>query len=278
MKLITDLAGMRNLSRLWETGTKVGFVPTMGYLHTGHLSLVAKSNQDCDITIVSIFVNPAQFGVNEDLSSYPRDLDRDLAMLSHYRVDYVFFPTEAMMYPEGFKTWIEVDKLSSILCGASRPGHFKGVATVLAKLVNIVNPDLMFMGEKDYQQCIVLETMLRDLNFHTRIVRCPIVREKDGLAMSSRNKYLSKTERKNALCLSQALKLAMELYRKGETKPDAVKSQMAELINKADGKIDYIAFVNQDTLQSVKKITPDTRVLLAVLVGKTRLIDNSAIC
>ncbi len=274
MKLVKNLAEMRRLGHSWPAGKTIGFVPTMGALHAGHLSLAAESNRRCDLTIVSIFVNPAQFGPSEDLSKYPRDLDRDLKLLSKHKVDYVFFPTEAMMYPKGYKTWIEVDKLSGVLCGASRPGHFKGVATVVAKLVNTVNPDLMFMGEKDYQQCVVLETMLRDLNFRTRIVRCPIVREPDGLALSSRNRYLSKTERKTALCLFRALNLARDLYSQGETNPAALRNKMSSLIEQAGGKINYIAFVNQGSLAPVKKLTSSTRVLLAVYVGKTRLIDN----
>lgn len=277
MKLITDLNAMRSLSRLWGPDSKVGFVPTMGYLHAGHLSLVGISNQRCNLTIVSIFVNPAQFGPQEDLSAYPRDLDRDLAMLERCKVDYVFFPTPEMMYPDNYKTWIEVEGISSVLCGASRPGHFRGVATVVAKLVNIVNPDFMFMGEKDYQQCLVLESMLRDLNYRTRIVRCPIVREPDGLAMSSRNKYLDKHERRNALCLYKSLQLAKELYNKGETDPELLQIAMTNLILKAGGKIDYIAFVNQDTLAPVSVVSPSTRILLAVFIGKTRLIDNTAL-
>lgn len=277
MKLITDINEMRNLSRLWDIGTKIGFVPTMGYLHEGHLSLVKKSNEQCGLTVVSIFVNPAQFGPKEDLSTYPRDLDRDLAMLERYKVDYVFFPTNEMMYPSGFKSWIEVEELSDVLCGASRPGHFKGVATIVAKLVNLVNPDFMYMGEKDYQQIVVLETMLRDLNLHARVVRCPILREKDGLAMSSRNKYLDKHQRKAALCLSRALKMARELYQKGETDPNLLTIAMTNVILKAGGKIDYIAFVHKDTLSPVSKADKNTRILLAVYVGKTRLIDNSAL-
>ncbi len=277
MKLITDINDMLNLSRLWSVGKKVGFVPTMGYLHEGHLSLVAKSNEQCDITVVSIYVNPTQFGPNEDLSSYPRDLDRDLAFLSEYKVDYIFLPTNEIMYPEGFNSWVTVEHVSDVLCGASRPGHFKGVATIVAKLVNLVNPDFMYMGEKDFQQIVVLETMLKDLNFHTRIVRCPIVREKDGLAMSSRNKYLDKQERKSALCLSQSLKLAVDLHKKGETNPAIIQDKMQKLITKAGGKTDYIAFVNKDTLMQVDKADSNTRILLAVYIGKTRLIDNSAV-
>jgi pantoate--beta-alanine ligase len=277
MQLITDLTLMQNLGQSWKGGQTVGFVPTMGALHAGHLSLVARSKAQCNVTVVSIFVNPAQFGPQEDLSNYPRDLDHDLALLEQHKVDYVFFPTDAMMYPTGYKTWIEVEQISSVLCGASRPGHFKGVATIVAKLVHLVNPDFMFMGEKDFQQIIVLETMLKDLNFHTRIVRCPIVRESDGLALSSRNKYLSKNERKKALCLSQALKLAQNLYQQGETKSSALKEKMTALIEQTGGQIDYISFVNQATLMPVKKAGKNTRIILAVYIGRTRLIDNSAL-
>lgn len=278
MKIIYDVNEMLNLGQLWNTGKTIGFVPTMGYLHEGHLSLVAKSNQQCDITIVSIFINPAQFGVNEDLKSYPKDLERDLAMLENYKVDYVFVPTDVTMYPQGFKSWVTVYGLSEVLCGVSRPMHFRGVATIVIKLVNIVNPDYMYMGDKDYQQMIVLETMLSDLNIHTRIVRCPIVRETDGLAMSSRNKYLSKAERKNALCLSQSLKLAQDLYKKKITNPNTIKAEMTNLIQlEGKGDIDYIAFVDKDSLAPVKKIDANTRVIIAVYIGKTRLIDNIAI-
>ena len=277
MKVITDINSMLNLNQLWNTGKTIGFVPTMGFLHEGHLSLIEKSNQQCDITIVSIYVNPAQFGAKEDLGSYPKDLERDIELMNDYQVDYVFVPSDAMMYPEGYKSWVTVYGLSDVLCGVSRPMHFKGVATIVAKLVNLVNPDFMFMGEKDYQQLIVLETMLKDLNYHTKIVRCPIIREKDGLAMSSRNKYLSRGERKDALCLSQSLKLAKELYKQGVTTPAVVKTQMIELIEKANGKKDYVAFVDKDTLAPVQKLDANTRVIIAVHIGKTRLIDNCSL-
>ena len=276
MQIINDLRDMQNLSLSWERDKSVGFVPTMGYLHAGHLSLVAKSNLQCDLTVVSIFVNPAQFGPQEDLNTYPRDFEHDLNLLQQYKVDYVFFPSAEMMYPAGYLTWVEVDKLSSVLCGASRPGHFRGVATVIAKLVNLVKPNYMFMGEKDYQQCIVLETMLRDLNFPTEIVRCPIIREPDGLAMSSRNKYLNSDERQKALCLSQALKLAQTLIKEGEKETSVLQKKMSALITQAEGRIDYIAFVDRDTLQPVNAVTDKTRILLAVYIGKTRLIDNCA--
>lgn len=199
MQIITDIKQMQEIGNNWSNSQTIGFVPTMGYFHKGHLSLVAEANKNCDITVVSIFVNPSQFGPNEDFSSYPRDLQRDLELLNQYKVDYVFNPTPDQMYPAGYKTWINVEELSSILCGASRPGHFRGVATVITKLINIIKPSLMFMGEKDFQQIVVLQTMLKDLNFHTQIHPCPIIREADGLAMSSRNVYLNSEQRQQAL-------------------------------------------------------------------------------
>ncbi|MDD3524934.1 MAG: pantoate--beta-alanine ligase, partial [Candidatus Cloacimonetes bacterium] len=203
MKLINTLAEMQALKH--PEGFKIGFVPTMGYLHEGHLSLVDASKKDCDLTIVSIFVNPAQFGENEDLDSYPRDMERDLSLLKARGVDYVFFPDAQMMYPNGYRTWVEVEGLSDILCGASRKGHFRGVCTVVLKLVNIVKPHFMYMGDKDYQQQSILRIMLKDLNLDTTIVGCPIVREQDGLAKSSRNVYLDPNNRQIALCLYRAL-------------------------------------------------------------------------
>lgn len=274
MQLIHTIEQMQSLTKELKPGSTIGFVPTMGYLHCGHLSLVRSANAECDITVVSIFVNPAQFGANEDLDKYPRDLERDLALLSECRVDYVFFPTVDMMYPSGYQSYITVKGISDLYCGASRPGHFQGVTTVVAKLVNIVNPTLMYMGEKDYQQIVVLETMLRDLNFTTRIIRCPIVREADGLAMSSRNKYLNADQRNQALCLSQALQLARKQASQTTLEINQIREQMTELIHQAQGRIDYIAFVDRDTLQSVQIATTKTQVLLAVYIGATRLIDN----
>jgi pantoate--beta-alanine ligase len=274
MQLIHTISEMQAITHSYAKTTTIGFVPTMGALHAGHLSLVKQSITNCDVTIVSIFVNPAQFGPNEDLDKYPRDLTRDLALLDGFEVDYVFFPTVEMMYPPGFKSYITVESISDFYCGASRPGHFKGVATVVAKLVNIVNPSFMYMGEKDYQQIVVLETMLRELNFTTRIIRCPIIREADGLAMSSRNKYLSETDRNNALCLYHSLLLAQSLYAQGINHTRQIVEQMTELIAAANGRIDYIATVNPDTMIPVSIVDDNTRILIAVYMGKTRLIDN----
>lgn len=277
MQIITDIKQMQEIGNNWSNSQTIGFVPTMGYFHKGHLSLVAEANKNCDITVVSIFVNPSQFGPNEDFSSYPRDLQRDLELLNQYKVDYVFNPTPDQMYPAGYKTWINVEELSSILCGASRPGHFRGVATVITKLINIIKPSLMFMGEKDFQQIVVLQTMLKDLNFHTQIHPCPIIREADGLAMSSRNVYLNSEQRQQALCLSLAIKQAQEQYKQGIDDPQILKKNAFDLIIRADGRIDYIKFVDSVSLQEVKQAKDDTRILLAVFIGKTRLIDNAAL-
>ncbi len=277
MIILESVEQMQSLSRSWNQDRKIGFVPTMGYLHEGHLSLVKAAKAECDIVVVSIFVNPAQFGANEDLSTYPRDLNRDYELLAPLEVDYVFLPTGAMMYPEGYKTWVEVKDISNVLCGASRPGHFIGVATVVLKLVNLVKPDLMYMGEKDFQQIAVLRKMLDDLNLGTQIVPCPIVREPDGLALSSRNVYLSSSERINALCLSQAIKQGREMYAAGIREAATLKTAMAEGINKAGGRIDYISIVNQFTLLDCEELDPESRIILAVYLGKTRLIDNSSV-
>lgn len=277
MELIDSTLQMKQVLRELDPKLSVGFVPTMGALHAGHLSLVEQSTQSCDRTVVSIFVNPAQFGPKEDLSKYPRDLDKDLDSLSRHQVDYVFFPTSEEMYPAGYRTWIEVSEISDILCGASRPGHFRGVATVVMKLTQIVKPDKMFMGLKDYQQIVVLETMLRDLNSDTRIVRCPIVREQDGLALSSRNIYLDRAERISALCLSQAIKTAKKLVARGQKDATEIIRAAEETILNAGGKPDYIKLVDGSTLAEVSEVDENTRLILAVFVGKTRLIDNDAL-
>ncbi len=261
-------------SGLIRKGLAIGFVPTMGYLHEGHLSLVRAAKKDCDVVFVSIFVNPTQFAPTEDLATYPRDLDRDLKLLGSEGVDYVFFPSNDMMYPNGYKTYITVEDISGILCGKSRPTHFRGVATVVAKLMNIVNPHRMYMGEKDFQQIVVLETMIRDLNFSTRIVRCPIVREQDGLAMSSRNKYLDADQRKRALCLSESLRMAKLAYDEGEDDVQVLRERMRRHIESKGGEIDYIEMVDSNTLEPVAKISDGDRLLVAVKIGSTRLIDN----
>ena len=275
MQIIESILQMQEISNKWDTGKKIGFVPTMGYFHQGHLSLVAEANRQCDITVVSIFVNPSQFGPNEDFNSYPRDLQRDLELLSKYRVDYVFHPSPQQIYPEPYRTWVSVEGLSSILCGASRPGHFRGVATIILKLINLIQPNLMFMGEKDFQQVTVLKTMLQDLNCNTRIVSCPIVREEDGLAMSSRNIYLNPEQRQQALCLYRAIKESQLLYKQGLREVSLLKNKATEIIESSGGKIDYISYVESNSLQEVTIADEDTRIMLAVYIGKTRLIDNA---
>ncbi len=270
--IIQSLDEMRSARR--KLKGSVGFVPTMGYLHRGHLSLVQESQKVADDTIVSIYVNPTQFGPNEDLNNYPRDFDHDISLLRDLNVKHVFFPTDEMMYPADFKSWVTVDKLTENLCGRSRQNHFRGVTTIVSKLLNIINPDLMFLGEKDFQQLKVLQQMEKDLNFFCRIIGCPIVREEDGLALSSRNKYLSADERKRAACLRRSLLLARDLYSSGVVETDEITAAMSELIKLSNGRIDYIEIVDPETLEPVEIAQPDSRVILAVYIGKTRLIDN----
>ena len=275
MQIINSVKTMQEIGNNWDAGKRIGFVPTMGYFHQGHLSLVAEANKQSEITVVSIFVNPSQFGPNEDFDSYPRDMQRDLELLSNYKVDYVFSPSSEQMYPQDYRTWVEVEGISSILCGASRPGHFRGVATVILKLINIIKPNLMFMGEKDFQQVTVLKKMLKDLNCITQIVPCHIIREEDGLAMSSRNIYLNPEQRKQALCLFKAIQQAQTQYKQGIRDTIFLQNKAAELVKISGGKVDYISFVEPNTLQEVNIADDNTRILLAVFIGKTRLIDNA---
>lgn len=272
MKIIKSITEMQHICE--KISTNMGFVPTMGYLHEGHLSLVKAAKHRCKKTIVSIFVNPSQFSPEEDLAEYPRDLQRDTQLLADLKVDYVFIPETKAMYPDDYKTWVEVDEITRIMCGESRPTHFKGVTTIVSKLLNIINPDFMFMGEKDYQQMIVLKQMIKDLNFPVTIIGCPIIREKDGLAKSSRNKYLNANQRKQALCLYKSLKLANNLFKQGYRETPYLKEKMVELIKQNNGKIDYIAFFNPQNLQKVQKLNSGDRIALAVKIGETRLIDN----
>jgi pantoate--beta-alanine ligase len=257
-------------------GKRVGFVPTMGYLHEGHLSLMREAKRRADLCVVSIYVNPTQFGPKEDFSKYPRDFDRDRKLCESVGVDAIFAPADAEMYPAGAATtWVEESAVAERWEGASRPGHFRGVCTVVAKLFNIVLPDVACFGQKDAQQCAVLRRMVRDLNFPLEFVVCPTVREPDGLAMSSRNVYLSAAERQDALSLKQALDFAARDLPAGRT-IDEVGAAMVRLIgSKPSARMDYIAFVDPETLLPVKRYEPDqTLVMMAVFVGKTRLIDN----
>ena len=274
MKVIQSIEEMVALTKsdLWS-GT-IGFVPTMGALHIGHISLAEYARKECDIVVMSIYLNPTQFGPNEDLDNYPKTLKADLDKAEKAGVDYVFTPTSKMMYPDGFKSWVNVEGITDILCGAKRPNHFRGVTTIVSKLMNIVSPDLMYMGEKDYQQIAVLNTMISDLNFRTVIRPCPIIRESDNLAMSSRNAYLNEDERIRARVLYQSLQKARTLYKQGTADPEILRKSMQELIQLHAGKIDYIEFVDRNTLDKKETADDNTRVIIAVFIGSTRLIDN----
>ncbi|MDH4212007.1 MAG: pantoate--beta-alanine ligase [candidate division WOR-3 bacterium] len=256
-------------------GRKIGLVPTMGYLHEGHLSLVRLTRRKCDFLVVSIFVNPAQFGPKEDFRDYPRDLKRDLQLLKNEKVDLVFNPLVREMYREGYQTYVEVVDWGKLMCGASRPIHFRGVATVVLKLFNIIAPDLAVFGSKDYQQAVIIRKMTEDLNLGVKIVTGRIVREKDGLAMSSRNKYLNETQRKNAVVLYESLQWFRQAYMRGLRDPKLAVNKMASVIKSKKGKVDYIAIVDKNTLQPIKKLRKGTLVALAVYFGRTRLIDNT---
>ncbi len=279
MKQVKSKEEVRGIVGPWRAkGLKIGFVPTMGYFHQGHLALMKRAGEIADRVVVSIFVNPTQFGPNEDLDRYPRAIERDLKLAAEAGVDLVFMPEPEELYPPGFQTWVSVEGLSKGLCGASRPGHFRGVATVVAKLFNIVQPDLALFGEKDYQQLQVIRRMVKDLDFPVEIVAHPTVREADGLAMSSRNSYLDPSQRKSALCLKKALDLAEDLVRGGEDRSDRVTGAMKELISAyPETRIDYIFIGDPDSLEPVDEISGRVFVALAVFVGDTRLIDNRVI-
>jgi pantoate--beta-alanine ligase len=276
MLTVTTAQAMNALSREWKTsGRTVGFVPTMGSLHEGHLSLVRESKKRAAATAVSIFVNPAQFGPKEDYKKYPRDFARDAALLEKEGVDAVFFPTADEMYPRGYKTYITVQDLEDRLCGKSRPGHFRGVATVVLKLFNIVEPDLAFFGWKDAQQVIILRRMAADLNLGIEIVACPLVRETDGLAMSSRNAYLSRDERQAALVLSRSLAEAEKLIGAGERDAGRLIGVIRKMIEVARlARLDYVEITDMTELRPLSKLEGEVLVALAVYVGTTRLIDN----
>jgi pantoate--beta-alanine ligase len=257
---------------------KIGLVPTMGFLHEGHLSLIDRAKEHADKIIVSIFVNPTQFGEKEDYKEYPRNEKVDLKLLEEKNADAVFMPEASEMYPKDFKTFCYVSGLSKKYCGKSRPTHFEGVTTVVLKLFNITLPDVAVFGEKDYQQYIIIKKMTEDLNLPIKIIPSPIIREKDGLAMSSRNIYLDPEQRKEATVLYKSLIAAKELVKKGKYSVDPLKKKMRELIeSKRHTSIDYIEFVDPKTLRKIKKVEQPARILLAVWVGKARLIDNMEI-
>lgn len=253
----------------------VGFVPTMGYLHKGHLALVKQARAENSIVVVSIFVNPTQFGPAEDFKTYPRDTERDLALLQKEKTDIVFMPPAEDMYPEGFSSWVVVEKVTDRLEGSFRPGHFKGVATVVAKLFNIVEPTRAYFGQKDAQQVLVIRKMAADLSMNLEVIVSPTVREKDGLAMSSRNTYLNPQERKTATILFKALTLAQKLREKGESDAETLRQQMTALISREPlAKIEYISIADTDTLEELSTLDGPALASMAVRIGKTRLIDN----
>ncbi len=253
----------------------VGFVPTMGALHKGHASLIRRSRKDNDVTVVSIFVNPAQFGPREDFKRYPRPVNKDIALCKKEGVDFIFYPSVSDMYPAGFKTYVCVEQLSNLLCGKSRPGHFRGVATVVAKLFNIVGPDSAYFGQKDAQQAAIIKRMAADLNIPVKIKIVPTVRERDGLALSSRNLYLTSEERKDASALFESLSMAKKMVDSGVSNASRIISAMKRLINsKKTARIDYVAIVDPVELKPVKHVSAGSLAALAVWIGKTRLIDN----
>jgi len=272
MQVINTILEMRAL-RLQAAGP-VGFVPTMGFLHEGHLSLVRRAREENETVVVSIFVNPTQFGPKEDFKSYPRDTDRDLARLEPL-TDICFMPQAAEMYPEDFDSWVEPGDIATRLEGAARPGHFRGVTTVVAKLFNIVSPDRAYFGQKDAQQLAVIKKMVSDLDMNPEVVACPTVREPDGLAMSSRNTYLNPEQREAAAVLYRALNLAEKRWKQGEQDAGTIRHEMVELIEKEPlAEIDYISVADAATLREMHRLKPPALVSLAVKIGRTRLIDN----
>lgn len=276
MKVVSTIKEVRELVKNWKKdGETVGFVPTMGYLHEGHGSLITKAREDNDKVVVSIFVNPMQFGPTEDLDSYPRDLEKDSRFCESLGVDLIFHPEPEEMYHEDFSSYVDMSVLTEELCGLSRPVHFRGVCTVVNKLFNIVQPDNAYFGEKDAQQLAIIKHMVQDLNMDVNVVGCPIVREEDGLAKSSRNTYLSAEERKAALILSKTVALGKKLVAEGETDADVLVAKMkANIETEPLAKIDYVKAVNGLTMQQQKEIKAPMLVAMAVYIGKTRLIDN----
>jgi pantoate--beta-alanine ligase len=285
MQIVSSIAAMQRLAKKWQRASmRIGFVPTMGYLHAGHLSLVKRARQAVGKNgkvVVSIYVNPTQFAPTEDLSKYPRDLKRDLKLLHELKADVVFTPSDAEMYPNksenGFSTYVVEEKLSRTMEGASRPTHFRGVTTVVAKLFNIILPDVAVFGQKDFQQATIVKCMVRDLNFPVKIVVASTLRERDGLAMSSRNKYLTGDLRRQATVLWQSIQTTKADLKKSKTISTAkLKSDLKKLIEtEPDAKLDYVEFFEPETLSPVSKVAKGSQIALAVFIGKTRLIDNA---
>lgn len=272
MRTVTTFTDLRT-ARLSLDGT-VGLVPTMGYLHEGHLSLIRQARQECDSVVVSIFVNPTQFGPQEDLAKYPRDLERDSRLIEPY-TDLLWNPTPEIMYPSGFQTWVDVENMTQPLEGAMRPGHFRGVTTVVAKLFHAIQPHKAYFGQKDAQQAAVIRQMVRDLNFPLEIVVCPIVREADGLAMSSRNVYLDPEQRKAATVLYRALGAAKKAYENGERDADQLRQVMRDILaSEPLAKTQYVSCADYETLEELETVDKKALLSMAVFIGKTRLIDN----
>lgn len=276
MKIITQIAAMqKQADDLRVQGKRIGFVPTMGFLHEGHLSLVREAKKNSDAVVMSIFVNPTQFGPNEDFKDYPRNFDRDVALAESAGCEIIFYPDSSEVYPESYLTYVEVEKISKVMCGVSRPTHFRGVTTIVAKLFNIVKPHVAVFGQKDAQQAMIIKRMAADLNFDIKIIVAPIVRENDGLAMSSRNTYLTPEQRKQATVLYQSLMAAQTMIEAGERKIEIIQNQIKSMIEQQpDAIIDYIAIVDTTNLKPVTQLNGEILVALAVKIGKTRLIDN----
>jgi pantoate--beta-alanine ligase len=284
MKIFRTIAEMRSASRDARGNQSLGFVPTMGALHEGHLSLVRMAKSQCEVVAASIFVNPTQFGPNEDFAKYPRTFERDYEFLEKTSVDILFAPTPEEMYPKGAVTWVTVEELSDKLCGRSRPGHFRGVATVVSKLFHIVEPDAAFFGQKDAAQLAIIRRITNDLNFSVKIVGCPIVREADGLAMSSRNVYLNAPQRKQALALHRSLIAAESLYKQGEHNAIQLINAATQVFEQEQSvslgslRLDYIELVDPETLDAVQDAASPALLAIAAFVGTTRLIDNVLLC
>ena len=279
MKVVKTIQEVRDQVSIWrKEGFSIGFVPTMGYLHEGHQSLIRKSAEQNDRTVVSVFVNPIQFGPNEDLEAYPRDLERDKAAVEEAGGDLIFNPEPSEMYPNHFTSFIDTTETTELLCGAVRPIHFRGVCTVVGKLFNIVLPDRAYFGQKDAQQLATIRRFVRDLNFPVEVIACPIVRESDGLAKSSRNTYLNPAERQAAVILSKSLHLGREAIEQGERDAKKVIAVItASLQSEPLARIDYVEVVDFENIQRVERIAGETLVAIAVYIGKTRLIDNFVI-
>lgn len=276
MKLVDNISRISTLARMYKKeGRIIGFVPTMGALHEGHLSLIRTAKKHTDVVVVSIFVNPIQFGQDEDFDKYPRDIKRDEELARTAGADIIFYPPANQMYPAGYSTYVNVEGLADTLCGASRPCHFKGVTTVVAKLFCMVKPDIAYFGQKDAQQAILIKKMVEDLNMGVEIKVLPTIREDDGLAMSSRNAYLSKEERQEAVVLYRSLEKADNMMKHGERESKKIIKAITEMIRESpDAKIDYVSIVDTKNLKNVDRISQEALIAIAVYIGKTRLIDN----